>query len=313
MFVDLKRQYRNSLKSYDTEENIDLAFYRPLGFAWAYLFRRLGVTPNVVTVASIFLGVAAGVLFYFPDHGLTLLGILLLVWANTFDSCDGQLARLTGNYSKTGRILDGLSGDLWFITIYVAICLRENKLNPFFSEHTWVIWLLAVGAGICHAKQAAVADYYRQFHLFFVKGEGGSELDRAADLRTQLRTLSWRHDFRKKIVLYFYKNYTDNQELLTPGMQRLRTLMADRWPHGHLPAAFVRDFRAASRPLMKYTNFLTFNWRSITIFITLLAGCPWMYFVLELTVFNAVMAYLMWRHEEICRSFATAIREGEYA
>ena len=56
MFVDLKQQYRKSLKSFDTEEHIDLAFYRPLGFAWAYLFRKIGVTPNAVTVASIFLG-----------------------------------------------------------------------------------------------------------------------------------------------------------------------------------------------------------------------------------------------------------------
>ena len=38
----------------------------------------------------------------------------------------------------------------------------------------------AVVTGICHAKQAAMADYYRQFHIYFLlKGESGSELDRA--------------------------------------------------------------------------------------------------------------------------------------
>lgn len=313
MFVDLKRQYRRSLKSYDTEENIDLAFYRPIGFAWAYLFRRLGVTPNAVTIASIFLGVGAGVLFYYPALWLNAIGMFLLVWANSFDSADGQLARLTGNYSPLGRILDGLSGDMWFATIYVAICLRENAFSPLFGTHPWLIWLLAVAAGTCHAKQAAVADYYRQFHLYFVKGERGSELDSAAVLAARLHDMPWRGNFWRKLCLFLYKNYTDNQEVLTPAMQRLRRTMASRWPDGRLPDSFRADFRAASRPLMKYTNFLTFNWRSIILFASLFAAQPWIYFAAELTLFNAVMIYLMWRHERICRRFTRRIEADDYA
>ena len=62
---ELKKQYKDSLKSMDTEETIDLMFYRPIGFAWAVLCAKLGITPNVITIASIFIGIAAGVLFYF--------------------------------------------------------------------------------------------------------------------------------------------------------------------------------------------------------------------------------------------------------
>ena len=67
MKQEIKQGYRDSLKSLDTEEHIDLYFYRPLGFAWAKLAARLGVTPNVITVASIFLGIGAGVAFYFNN------------------------------------------------------------------------------------------------------------------------------------------------------------------------------------------------------------------------------------------------------
>ena len=56
-----------TLKSTDTEEWIDLLFYRPIGYRWALLFRHLGVTPNAITIASIFLGIAAGILFYYND------------------------------------------------------------------------------------------------------------------------------------------------------------------------------------------------------------------------------------------------------
>ena len=44
-----KSSYRDSLKSMDTEEHIDLAFYRPIGYAWACLAKKLGVTPNAIT------------------------------------------------------------------------------------------------------------------------------------------------------------------------------------------------------------------------------------------------------------------------
>ena len=307
MFVDLKQQYRKSLKSFDTEEHIDLAFYRPLGFAWAYLFRKIGVTPNAVTVASIFLGVGAGVCFYFDNIWISVLGIFLLVWANTFDSCDGQLARLTGSYSPLGRILDGLSGDLWFLAIYIAVCLHENHFSVFFGEHAWLIWAIAAAAGICHGKQAAMADYYRQFHLFHVKGREGSELDTASDLEKRLAALSWRHDFWRKITLTFYIKYTANQEAWTPWMQKLRRALAEKSPDGQIPAAYREKFRAASRPLMKYTNILTFNWRSIVLFITVLAGQPWLYFVFELTVLNILLIYMVRRHETICRSFLAAL------
>lgn len=43
-------EYQASLKSSDTEEHIDIFFYRPIGYQWARLFRKLGVTPNVVTI-----------------------------------------------------------------------------------------------------------------------------------------------------------------------------------------------------------------------------------------------------------------------
>ncbi len=307
-----KSGYRDSLKSMDTEEHIDLAFYRPIGYMWACLARRLGVTPNAITIASIFLGLGAGVLFYFSDLWLNIIGMLLLIWANSFDSADGQLARMTHQYSRIGRILDGLSGDIWFAAIYVAICLRENVTSDFFMAHHWVIWVTAVVTGLCHAKQAAMADYYRQFHLYFLKGEEGSELENAADLKAKLAELSWSRNFWKKLTMTFYTNYTVNQEAWTPSMQRLRAELRRRYGSAPAPEAFRADFRKASLPLMKYTNILSFNWRTIALFTSLLVSMPWLYFAFELTALNLLMVYMVIRHERICRRFTKALENGEY-
>lgn len=291
----------------DTEENIDLAFYRPIGFAWACLFRKLHVSPNVVTIASIFIGVAAGICFYYPGWWYTVAGILLLVWANSYDSADGQLARLTGQHSRLGRILDGLSGDFWFASIYIAICLRTNATVPQFAEHPWIVWALAVGAGISHAKQAAVADYYRQFHLLFVKGRTGTELDSTVELRSRYDELSWRSNFFSKLTLWFYIGYTANQESWTPAMQQLRRELARRYPDGNLPADVAAEFRKLSFPLCKWENFMTFNWRTIFLFASLIANMPWLYFVAELTVFNVVLIYTVRTHEKICRTMLAGL------
>lgn len=308
--MSLIDEYRASLKSMDTEEHIDLYFYRPLGFAWAKLFAWMGVTPNVVTIISIFLGVAGGCLLYFgqPELAwLNWLGILLIVWANTYDSADGQLARLTKQYSRLGRILDGLSGDFWFVAICVALALREvhfgdGLLADFFPQHPWVIWTLASLAGLSHAKQAASADYYRQFHLFFLKGEQGSELDSTSQLQPQYDTMPWKGNFWKKLTAWGYLSYTAQQEAFTPAMQRLRALLRDNYGSAEdIPMEFRQWFRQQSLPLMKYTNMLSFNTRTIAMFIAVLINVPWLYFAFELVVLNIMLAYMILRHEHICR------------
>lgn len=304
--------YRDTLKSMDTEEHIDLAFYRPIGYAWACLAKKLGVTPNAITIASIFLGIGAGIAFYFNDMWINVAGMLLLVWANSFDSADGQLARMTRQYSRIGRILDGLSGDLWFATIYVAICLRENYSSEFFMAHPWLIWVIAVVTGICHAKQAAMADYYRQFHLYFLKGEEGSELENADNLKKKLAELSWSRNFWKKLTMTFYTNYTVNQEATTRSMQELRAELRRRFPDGVVPQSFRDAFRIKSLPLMKYTNILSFSWRTIALFTSLFLQMPWLYFAFELTVLNILLIYMVIRHEKICKTFTNQLKDGKY-
>lgn len=308
---DVKSEYRSTLKSADTEEWFDLVFYRPIGYAWALAARKLGVTPNAITIASIFIGIGAGVMFYFDNIWLNVAGMLLLVLANSFDSADGQLARLTGQYSRLGRILDGVSGDFWFISIYLCICLRECVTSRFFMDYPWAIWLIAVAAGVSHSVQAAQADYYRQFHLFFLKGKEGSELDSSSQLADKYATLSWHGNFFQKLVLKFYMGYTLSQERRTPAMQRLRKMLAARYPAQPVPAALCQKIRQASLPLMKYTNILSFNTRCFALFIALFARMPWLYFAFELTVLNALLVYMWLAHEGICGRVAGNLGAAE--
>ena len=310
-FERLKNNYKASLKSMDTEETFDLIFYRPIGYCWAVLAKKLGIKPNAITITSIFLGIGSGFCFYFNNIWWNLLGVFLLVWADSFDSADGQLARMTRQYSRIGRILDGISSQLWFAAIYVAICLRENHSGGhLFETHHWVIWIVAVATAICHAIQAEMADYYRQFHLFFVKGKDGAELELAQDLWDRFHALSWKDNFFQKLAMLFYANYTTGQEKRTPWMQKFRRLLRDKY-NDRIPLELREKFRAQSRPLMKYTNILSFNTRTFALFAAVLIfRMPWLYFAFELSVLNVVMIYMMWRHENICRKIYFELKNG---
>ena len=304
---EAKKGLEASFKSMDTEEFLDIYFNRPVGYAWALFFNRFGTHPNVVTILSIILGVAAGVMFYFPDLKHTLIGIVLLIWANHYDSCDGQLARMTGKKTRWGRMLDGFAGDLWFISIYAAICLRLTfQPLPFGigaeSGTVWGIgiWILALVSGtLCHSRQCALADYYRNIHLFFLKGKAGSELDNFKQQREIFYALPWKGNFWWKAFLYSYGNYTRNQERMTPNFQRFYAFVQQKYGDA-LPQELRDDFRRLSLPLMKYANILTFNTRAIALYVSLLIGEPWLYFVFEIIVLSALFLYMRRRLEAVC-------------
>ena len=57
-----------------------------------------------------------------------------------------------------------------------------------------------------------MADYYRQIHLFFLKGEAGSELDSSKQMLEKFNDLSWKSNFFEKLTYMFYSNYTVRQE-----------------------------------------------------------------------------------------------------
>jgi len=291
-----KPSLESTLKSSDTEEFIDIHFYRPIGYKLALFLQERNITPNSVTITGLFIGVLSGVCFYFENVLITLIGMCLLVLANTLDSTDGQLARMTQNYSPLGRILDGISGDFWFISIYAALCLR---LTPTFG---FSFWIIAAIAGYFHSKQASMADYYRNIHLLFLKGKNGSELENSRELKERYKALAWKENLPAKIIAFFYYKYTCSQESWSPAFQKMYGMLRKEYGE-NIPEKFSEDFRKQSLPLMKWTNILTFNTRVFVLFVSLLFKHPWLYFVFELTVLNIIMIYMIGKHEKMCKRF----------
>ena len=302
-----------SFKSEDTEEWLDVHFTRPIGLAFALMWEKLGVHPNAITIVSIFLGVGAGWMFQYDDIVSNVWGVVLLMFANFCDSTDGQLARLTGKKTLVGRVLDGFSGDVWFFAIYVAIVVRLwNEPIPFLGGETWgiFIFLICLYAGVwCHSPQSSLADYYRQIHLYFLLGKNGSELDDSATQMKKYEELTWTGNFIGKIFYKNYAAYCRSQEKRTPKFQAFFREVKRKYPDAEqMPQSLRDEFRKGSLPLMKFTNLLTFNSRAIIIYITCLAGVPYIYPIIEITVFTAMYMYMHKTHEKTCERLVGGIR-----
>ncbi len=298
-----KKTLKDSLKSEDTEEVIDIYFYRPIGFFFAKIAMKLHITPNMITIASIFIGSFAGLLFYPNNLEINIIGMLLLVLANSFDSADGQLARLTNNSTRIGRFLDGLAGDVWFVVIYIALALRLTS-NGFSN---W-IWLLASLAGLSHIFHASMADYYRNIHLFFIKGKNGSEHDTSENLTKNLKQLHFFKDFFQFIYLFLYRNYTSQQEMLSPKLQKFLHVLKSKYPDD-IPLTLSNELRQGNKKYMKYTNILQFNTRVLFLFLCLFINLPWLYFVFDLIVMNSILIYLIYKEEKLAKHFTKKLTE----
>ncbi|MCR5315186.1 MAG: CDP-alcohol phosphatidyltransferase family protein [Bacteroidaceae bacterium] len=310
---------KSTLKSDDVEEWLDLKIVRPLGYLWTLFFNKLNVHPNTVTVLSMIIGGASG--FFLSKRADTtegliynIIGVLLIMWANLYDSADGQLARMTGKKTRLGRILDGAAGDIWFFSIYVGLAVRLFPQTIPFTTIQWSWWaflLMAVSGFLCHSRQANLADYYRQAHLFFQKGAANSELDNYLQQQALYDQARWSDDVIWKFFLFTYVRYTKVQEAQTPEFQKLMATVKKVYPK-EMPQALRDDFRAHSLPLIKYVNMLSFNTRAIVLYICCLIDMPYIYPLFEIIVLMSMFFHMRSSHEKFCKQLRQNVEAGKY-
>jgi hypothetical protein len=283
-------------KAREVEGVLDLYFYRPIGFRLAQFFAKLKMTPAGVTWLAGSFGVLAGHLYYYRDLRINIVGMAFHVCANALDNADGQLARITHQESREGRIIDSIADHLGFLSIYVHLTLR------YLAEGSSpAICLLALAAGISHALQGAAADYYRSTYLYFVKNRARPGLDSVAALRSDYQKLSWRSKPWDKFLLALYWNFTRQQEMLAPHLKKLRDTTSQLF-HGEIPNWLGTRYRNLVSPTFKWWSLLMTNTRMLVLFALLFVGQPIYYFWFELIPLNLLFVYLIIRQENMSES-----------
>ncbi len=233
-------------------------------------------------------------------------GIVLWIIADTLDSVDGQLARMTNHKSKIGRILDGLGGNIMFLSIYLHLFVRMTVMYP---DIWWLIlFVFTLAGGFSHSVQSALADYYRNAYLKFVVDPKKSELEGADEVRNEWKATEFGKNPIRKILLAIYFDYTKKQERYSKNFQKLRKHV-DEVYGASIPSWFADEYRKMNKPLMKWYAVLTTNTRMIVMSVAVLIDFVLLYFATEIIAINLIMILVTMHQERLSAKLLVQIEE----
>jgi hypothetical protein len=252
--MSLLQEYKNGLKSVAVEEVFDLVFYRPLAFVLVKLIYSTSVTPNQLTILSMFFGLFGGASYAFGTPLAYGAGGVFYLLYNIIDCSDGQLARLKHNGTPIGRVLDGVADYVVSIAAYVGIGIGYAGS----SDHPGLLWCLTAAAMISNAIQSGLLDFYRARYLDITLDRVSILVDEQKAFESEYAALKNQNGhYFERALIWIYLTYSVLQRRVTAGGGTPRvTAKVD-------PVAYERENRA----LIRWWTFLgpTTQWTLLII------------------------------------------------
>jgi phosphatidylglycerophosphate synthase len=130
------------------EQKLDQWLVKPTDGIFARMNRRISIpisrqliklpiTPNIVSLLTLGVGVAAALFFACGGYWPMLVGALLSVWASILDGCDGEVARLKLLESDFGCWLETICDYLYYLFIFVGMTIG---LARSWDARTYLVW-----------------------------------------------------------------------------------------------------------------------------------------------------------------------------
>ncbi|MCB0727526.1 MAG: CDP-alcohol phosphatidyltransferase family protein [Ignavibacteriae bacterium] len=219
--MSLSSEFKQSLKTVDSEEILDLVIFRPISFVLVKLIYNTNITPNQISIVALMFGILTGILYGQGTHFYFMLGAASFFICNTLDCMDGQLARLKKNGTKIGRVIDGFIDYITSISVFLGLGVAMTILTGD-ATYSWIITIIA---GISKALQNMFFDNYRNLYLEHVYGKASGldeEIKEYSEEKERLKSVSGHHIEKMLISLYLaysklQKNSTKHTELnVTP-------------------------------------------------------------------------------------------------
>lgn len=114
------KEFKKSRK--ENSEFFSKIFSNKISPYFSFVFIRLGVKPDTITLLMIPSAIIGGTLINFNDFYSKLFGVILIISINIWDTSDGEVARFTKVFSKNGKFLDLFSqfvaDNIFFISCF---------------------------------------------------------------------------------------------------------------------------------------------------------------------------------------------------
>jgi uncharacterized protein (TIRG00374 family) len=138
------------------ERKLDGWLVKPTDGIYARLNRRISIpisrqiikfpiTPNMVSIFTLAVGLASATFFALGGYWNTLLGAFLCLWASILDGCDGEVARLKLQESDFGCWLETVCDYLFYLFLFVGMTFGLSR-NSGTKMYMVLGGLLLLGA-----------------------------------------------------------------------------------------------------------------------------------------------------------------------
>ncbi|MEO8925642.1 MAG: CDP-alcohol phosphatidyltransferase family protein [Caulobacteraceae bacterium] len=264
----------------EIEEATNLYLVHPLSRRLVDRLIATPVTPNQVSVASVFMAAAGAVCYAGLDRPWGALAGLGFFFAwHVMDGADGDLARRTGRASTAGELIDGICDHVSQALLYIAFAFVLQR-----SLGVWA-WAVATAAALCHFVQANAYETGRKTYRRWIHG--------ATWMRQNPDTLA-DADLVRRLLSGLYLGVSN---LANPGEAQIEAAMGPRLAEGPASAAAARNlYRQLYAPVVKTSAVLSGNTRTIAAFLSMLIGGPLWFFLFEIGFLNLALAALtLWR------------------
>ena len=212
------------LKSNDVEDPVNRYVHRTLAYLFVKSVFRTPITPNMITVSTIVLGVAAGCAFIWGTPTAMVIGGAGLWAAAILDGADGILARAKNLQSEFGRALDGSADALVAVfTVFPAFYhIWVTRHNPY----DLFLMVPALGLTIVHLS---MYDFYKESYLRATRSGKGGEGQDADQIAETLQTAQSQGPVTQMAMNYVLVPHLNRQKALiswlNPDAWRLSQLL----------------------------------------------------------------------------------------
>ncbi len=187
-------KFKESLKNYESEEIVDLLIFRPLAHLVVKIVYHTNLTPNQISFLSVVSCFIASALYAVATPLTWMIGAGFYFFYCVLDCVDGQIARLKGTGTKTGRIVDGVADYVSHFFLYIGLIVAMVRMKaafplPFLDDVIlpgWVWVLLTAATVVAHAM---LLDHYRNVFMAMTRGDNDWEEDEVEEFTNEYERL----------------------------------------------------------------------------------------------------------------------------
>ncbi len=284
--MSLIAEFKQSLKTVDSEEILDLIIFRPVSFLFVKLIYNSNITPNQISTVALVFGILSGILYGFGTYEFLLLGSASFFICNTLDCMDGQLARLKKNGTKIGRVIDGFIDYTTSVSVFLGLGFAMTSITgePVYS------WVLTIAAGISKALQNMLFDHYRNLYLEYGYNKV-SDIDSEIEEYTEEweRLKNEKGKLVEKLLVKSYIGYSRIQKKLTK--------------HISLNAT-PEEYRKKNKTILRMWSWIGSTTHMVALIVFSIFNRIDLYLICSVTLGNVVMLLLKMKQDSIIREFA---------